>query len=129
MGQDTTIKFGGQPVFRQIINLMDKINLQGIINKHGSDHYYKTYKSRTQLVLMLFGILSRCDSMNEICEGMRAMGGKLNHIGLDKAPAKSTASDGLRNRPSKFFEDVYFSLIKKYQGFLSDSRTFGLTFK
>ncbi len=129
MGKDTTIKFVGQPVFRQIISLMDKINLQGIINKHGSDYYYKTYKSRTQLVLMLFGILSRCDSMNEICEGLRAMGGKLNHIGLDRAPAKSTASDGLRNRPSKFFEDVYFSLIKQYKSFLSDSRTFGLTFK
>lgn len=78
---------------------------------------------------MLFGILSRYDSMNEICEGLRAMGGKLNHIGLDRAPAKSTASDGLRNRPSKFFEDVYFSLIKQYKSFLSDSRTFGLTFK
>jgi hypothetical protein len=67
--------------------------------------------------------------MNEICEGLRAMGGKLNHLGLKKAPAKSTACDGLRNRPSKFFEDVYFSLADRYKGFLSDSRTFGLTFK
>lgn len=67
--------------------------------------------------------------MTEICEGLRAMGGKLNHLGLDKAPAKSTASDGLRNRDSKFFEEVYFSLVNHYQGFLSDSRTFGLTFK
>jgi hypothetical protein len=78
---------------------------------------------------MLFGILSRCDSMTEICEGMRAMGGKLNHLGLKKAPAKSTACDGLRNRSSYFFEDLYFSLVKRYQSFLSDSRTFGLTFK
>jgi len=78
---------------------------------------------------MLFGILSRCDSMNEICEGLRAMSGKLNHLGLKSAPAKSTASDGLRNRPSEFFEDVYFSLVTRYKSFLSDSRTFGLTFK
>jgi hypothetical protein len=78
---------------------------------------------------MLFGILSRCDSMIEICEGMRALGGKLNHLGLKNAPAKSTACDGLRNRDNRFFEDLYFSLVKKYQSFLSDSRTFGLTFK
>jgi len=78
---------------------------------------------------MLFGILSRCDSMTEICEGMRALGGKLNHLGMEKAPAKSTACDGLRNRDNRFFEDLYFSLVKKYQSFLSDSRTFGLTFK
>jgi hypothetical protein len=78
---------------------------------------------------MLFGILSRCDSMTEICEGLRALGGKLNHLGLQKAPAKSTACDGLRNRDSKVFEDLYFKLVDKYRSFLSDSRTFGLTFK
>jgi len=78
---------------------------------------------------MLFGILSRCDSMTERCEGLRAMTGKLNHLGLNKAPAKSTACDGLRNRDSKFFEELYFSLTRQYRSFLSDSRTYGLTFK
>jgi len=67
--------------------------------------------------------------MTEICEGLRALGGKLNHLGLEKAPAKSTACDGLRKRDNIFFEDLYFNLVKKYQSFLSDSRTFGLTFK
>lgn len=57
------------------------------------------------------------------------MGGKLNHLGLDSAPAKSTASDGLRNRDSRFFEALYFALANKYRSFLSDSRTYGLTFK
>jgi hypothetical protein len=67
--------------------------------------------------------------MPKVCEGLRAMGGKLNHLGMDQAPAKSTACDGLRNRSHKFFEDLYFTLAKHYQSFLSDSRTFGLTFK
>jgi hypothetical protein len=67
--------------------------------------------------------------MTGICEGLRAMAGKLNHLGLEKAPAKSTACDGMRNRDNKFFEDVYFKLVRQYQSFLSDSRTFGLTFK
>ncbi len=78
---------------------------------------------------MPFGIFSRCDSMTETCEGMRDLGGKLNHLGLDKAPAKSTAGEGLRNRDKRFFELLYFELVKKYQTFLSDSRTYGLTFK
>ena len=47
--------------------------------------------------------------MTEILEGLRVMGGKLNHLGLDQSPAKSTVCDGLRNRDSKFFEDVYFN--------------------
>lgn len=129
MSKIIEIKFVGQPIFRQIIHLVESIDIKGLIRKHNSDYYYKAYKSKTQLIVMLFGILSRCDSMNEICEGLRAMGGKLNHLGFTKAPAKSTASDGLRNRPSNFFEDVYFSLVDQYKSFLSDSRTFGLTFK
>jgi hypothetical protein len=67
--------------------------------------------------------------MTEISEGLGAIGGRLNHSGFEKAPAKSSACDGLRNRSSSFFEDLYFSLVKKYQTFLSDSRTYGLTFK
>jgi len=129
MGKITEIKLVGQPIFKQIINLVDKVDIQGLIRKHESDYYYKSFKTRTHLFTMLFGILSRCDSMTEVCEGLRAMGGKLNHLGMDQAPAKSTACDGLRNRSHKFFEDLYFTLVKHYQSFLSDSRTFGLTFK
>jgi hypothetical protein len=129
MDKSSEIRFVGQPIFRQIINLVDEVSCKGLIRKHRSDYYYKAFKTRTQLITMLFGILSRCDSMTEICEGLRALGGKLNHLGLEKAPAKSTASDGLRNRSHKFFEELYFNLINRYQGFLSDSRTFGLTFK
>ena len=129
MGKITEIKLVGQPIFKQIMNLVDKVDIHGLIKKHESDYYYKSFKTRTHLFTMLFGILSRCDSMTEICEGLRAMGGKLNHLGMDQAPAKSTACDGLRNRSHKFFEDLYFNLVKHYQSFLSDSRTFGLTFK
>jgi len=129
MDKITEIKLVGQPIFKQIMNLVDKVDINGLIRKHESDYYYKSFKTRTHLFTMLFGILSRCDSMTEVCEGLRAMGGKLNHLGMDQAPAKSTACDGLRNRSHKFFEDLYFTLVKHYQGFLSDSRTFGLTFK
>ena len=129
MGKDTEIKLVGQPIFKQILDLIERVNIPSIVKRHDADRYYKAFKAKTQLLTMLFGILSRCDSMTEICEGLRAMGGKLNHLGLNKSPAKSTASDGLRNRPNKFFEDVYFSLVDRYKSFLSDSRTFGLTFK
>ena len=129
MGKITEIKLVGQPIFRQIMNLVDKVDINGLIRKHESDYYYKSFKTCTHLFTMLFGILSRCDSMTEVCEGLRAMGGKLNHLGMDQAPAKSTACDGLRNRNHKFFEELYFTLVKHYHSFLSDSRTFGLTFK
>jgi len=129
MGKNTEIHLVGQPIFKQIIDLLGAINLESIIKRDEADRYYKSFKAKTHLITMLFGILSRYDSMGEICEGMRAMSGKLNHLWLKSSPAKSTACDGLRNRSDKFFEDVYFALVKHYESFLSDSRTYGLTFK
>ena len=107
MDKNNEIRFVGQLIFIQILRLIDDFDLRSLVSKHKSDYYYKAYKNRTQSITMLFGILSSCDSMTEICEGLRAMGGKLNHLGLQKAPGKSTASDGLRNRSHKFFEHEF----------------------
>lgn len=123
------VKLAGQPIYGQLLKLIDKWIFTGLVKEKKSDHYYKAYKSWDQMVTMLFGILSRCDSMGEICEGMKAMRGKLNHLGLTKAPAKSTASDGLRNRDNSFYEALYYKLAEQYKSFLSDSRTYGLTIK
>lgn len=108
MGKDTEIRHVGQPIYKQIISLLDAVNIQVLILRHDSDRYEKAFKSWMHLTTILLGILSRCDSMTEIYEGLRALGGKLNHFGFDKAPAKSTVCDGLRNRSSHFFEDLYF---------------------
>lgn len=60
--------------------------------------------------------------MTEICDGMRGLEGKLNYLGMDKSPAKSTAGDGLRGRDEAFFKEVYFMLLEHFNPFLSVSR-------
>ncbi|MFV0377709.1 MAG: DUF4372 domain-containing protein [Mangrovibacterium sp.] len=75
MGKNTEIKFVGQPIFKQVINLLEGINLTGLAKKHNTDYYYKAFKAKTHLITVLFGIFSRCDSMTEIYEGLRAMSG------------------------------------------------------
>ncbi|MBS1781852.1 MAG: hypothetical protein JSS78_02180 [Bacteroidetes bacterium] len=71
---------------------------------------------------MLFGILSRCDSMGEVCDGLRGLEGKLNYFGIDKSPAKSTVCDRLRGWEEAFFKDVYFMLSAHFKPLLSVSR-------
>jgi hypothetical protein len=129
MSKNTEIKLVGQPILSQLLQLIDKWSFKKLVKEKKSDHYYKAFKSWPHLVTMLFGIFSRCDSMAETCEGLRAMSGKLNHLDLEKSPAKSSAGDGLRNRSNEFFEALYYQLIKRYSSFLSDSRTHGLTIK
>ena len=129
MVKNTEIKLVGQPILKQVLNLVDSIMFKRLVLSNSSDKYYKSFKTWPHFVTMMFGILSRCDSMAETCEGLRAMSGKLNHLGLDKSPAKSSAGDGLRNRKADFFEALYYKLTVQYSSFLSDSQTYGLTIK
>lgn len=66
--------------------------------------------------------------MGEICDGMQSLAGKLNHLGLSAAPAKSTDGDGLRGRDHTFFREVYFMLLKHFDSLLSVSRIDNVSF-
>jgi len=90
MGKDSTKNLVGQPIFKQIIKMIPKDRFEILVGQCKSDRYYKAFFSWDQLVRMLFGIFSRCDSMREVCDGMRALGGKLNYLGMDCSPAPST---------------------------------------
>lgn len=118
----------GQPIFKQLLAFIPRNKFDLLVSKHKSDHYYKVFDAWTQLMTMLFGIFSRCDSMGEICDGMQSLAGKLNHLGLQKSPAKSTAGDGLRGRSNDFFKDVYFMLLDHFKPILSVSRMDNVSF-
>jgi len=129
MSKNAEIRLVGQPVIGQVLGMVERGMFERLVREHKSDRYYKAFKTWTQFVTMMFGILSRCDSMAETCEGMRTLAGKLNHLGLGKAPAKSSAGDGLRNRSHEFFEALYYELVRQNERFLSVSRIYGLTIK
>jgi hypothetical protein len=122
MGKDSKKHLVGQPIFKQIITLIPRDKFNELVIKCQSDRYYKTFFSWEQLVTMLFGIFSRCDSMGEVCDGMRALAGKLNYLGMESSPAKSTSGDALRDRSEELFRLFYFALIAHFSPFLSVSR-------
>ena len=126
--EDSSKHLVGQPIFKQILDLIPRNKFDRLVLNHQSDRYYKTFDSWTHLMTLLFGVLSRCDSMGEICDGMQALAGKLNHLGLSSAPAKSTAGDSLRGRDNEFFKEVYFMLLKHFESLLSVSRIDNVSF-
>ncbi len=129
MGKDSNKHLVGQPILQQILDLVPREVFDKLVLEHDSDKYYKTFDSSTHFVTMQFAILSRCDSTTEIASGMQALQGKLNHLGLDSSPAKSTIGDGLRNRKEEFFKELYFGLIDYYSTTLSVSREENVPFK
>lgn len=129
MGKDITKNLVGQPIFKQVMKILPREQFDLLVRQCGSDRYYKSFFSWEQLVVMLFGIFSRCDSMGEVCDGMRALAGKLNYLGMDSAPSKSTAGDALRDRDNELFKLYYFALIKYFEPLLSVSRKEKISFE
>lgn len=103
--------------------------LQKVANKLRSNDYYKRLSFRIHLVSLLYGLFSYCNGLRELWGGMLACEGKLAHLGLDKAPARSTLSDANTRRSYLYFELVYNELLKQYHSFISDSRLKGLSIR
>jgi len=122
MNIDSNKNYVGLPILKQVFDLMPIEEFEILVDTLETDRYYKRFFSRDQLMLMLFGILSRCDSMSEICDGLRAMAGSLNYFGMDCSPAKSTAGDALRDRSAELFHQYYDVLVKHFYSTLSVSR-------
>ena len=115
-------QFVGQPVLSQILNCIPTAIITKFCRKNQSNRYYKKLPVRVHLITLLYGVLSYCNGLRELCEGMLGCEGKLVHLGIDKAPARSTLSDANTNRSYLFFETLYFELLSQYHSFISDSR-------
>lgn len=122
-------KFAGQPVLSQILDVIPSSIIQAANRKHKSNRYYKRLPVRVHLVSLLYGVFSYCNGLRELCEGLLACEGKLSHLGLDKAPARSTISDANNRRSYQVFETIYYGLLRQYHSFISDSRLKGLSIR
>lgn len=112
-------KFTGQPALSQILDVIPSSIIHAANKKHHSNRYYKRLSLGVQLVSLLYGVFSYCNGLRELCEGLLACEGKLSHLGLDKAPARSTISDANNKRSYQVFETIYYGLLKQYHGFIS----------
>jgi hypothetical protein len=83
MRKDSKKNLIGQSIFKQILNLISKSVVNRVVIKHQSDHYCKSFSTLDGLITLLFGVFERCDSAREVCDGMAAMNGKLNYLGMD----------------------------------------------
>jgi hypothetical protein len=119
-------KFTGQPVISQILDVIPSSIINATNRKHKANRYYKRLPLRVHLVSLLYGVFSYCNGLRELCEGLLACEGKLSHLGLDKAPARSTISDANNKRSYQVFETIYYGLLSQYHSFISDSRLKGL---
>ena len=62
----------GQPLFSQVINLLDKAKLLQISREQGGGHYTKRFTVWVHLVVMPYTVIRRFDSLREITTSLLA---------------------------------------------------------
>lgn len=111
-----------KPVIRQVLDLIPAFILRNSITKFQSDKGCHKYKTYDQLVALSFGQLGKCYTLSDISCGLSISSTFLGDLNLKQNPAKSTMSDGNKQRDYRVFEDLYYQLLSYYARTLNNKR-------
>ncbi len=104
--------------------MLDKSKILEISREKGGEKYIKRFDGWVHLVVMLYAVIMRFDSLREITASLLAEARKLSHLGITFKIGRSTLADANKRRPETIFEDIYRHLYGTYRHCLSsDSRS------
>ena len=110
-------------MYGQLLNLLDKSKILRFSRENGGERYVKHFDAWQHLVIMLYAVIKRFDSLREITDSMFPEARKLAHLGVSLMPRRSTLSDANARRKECVFESIYRDLYATYKDELSsDSR-------
>ena len=101
--------FTGQPIYSQLLSLLDKCQIMRLSQEHSGERYTKRFDAWTHLVVMLYAVIKCFDSLREIAVSLLAEAPKLQHLGISTMGYRSTLSDANKCRP----EAIYVTKMKK----------------
>jgi hypothetical protein len=114
--------FTGQPIFNQILKFIPRSMVHAVSRELAADRYCKSFKTYEHLVTMLYAIFNQCTSLREVTTGLLAWDQRINHLGIQSHPRRSTISDANKRRTHEVFEKIYLNLLSRYKSILPDSR-------
>jgi hypothetical protein len=97
-------------LFSQILQIVPRISFARLVRECGAERHAKGFSSWDQYVAMLFCQFAQAKSLREISDGLAVTCGKLSHLGLSTAPAKSTLSYANAHRPWQLYQKAFFHL-------------------
>ncbi|MFH1980366.1 MAG: IS4 family transposase [Pseudomonadota bacterium] len=98
-------------LFSQLISIFDRSRFHKLVADRKAEKYAKGFSCWDQFVAMLFCQLAQAKSLREICGGLSCCAGKLRHLGVRRAPNKSTLSYANTHRPWQLFQDMFYQTL------------------
>ena len=106
-------------IFAQILQLFPRAEFENAVHKHGAQRHARGFTSWGQFIALLFCQLGHAKSLREICGGLAASEGKLRHLGVPEAPARSTLAYANEHRPwalyQTFLSNCWGSVSRRWE--------------
>jgi hypothetical protein len=101
----------GRTVFAQLLEHLPHKEFHKCVSRYGGERYAKNFSCWDQYLAMAFAQLTYRESLRDIETCLRAVGGKLYHLGFRTSVARSTLADANESRDWRIFADFAQALI------------------
>jgi hypothetical protein len=101
----------GSTVFAQLMDHLPAYEFQKCVTRYRGDYQQKSFSCWDQFLTMAFAQLTYRESLRDIEACLRAMGGKLYHMGFRGKLSRSTLADANESRDWRIYSDFAQVLI------------------
>ena len=112
----------GKYIFTQVCSLIPRQISQRLVSKYQGDYHVRDFNCTTQLRYMLFGQLTSCESLRDICLCLKAHEDILYALGMATSVNESLLSRANEKRDYRIYEGLGKALIKIVQPLYSKMR-------
>lgn len=112
----------GKYIFTQVCSLIPRQIFQRLVAKYQGDYHVRDFNCTTQLRYMLFGQLTSCESLRDICLCLKAHENILYALGIATSVNESSLSRANEKRDYRIYEGLGKALIKIVQPLYSKMR-------
>jgi len=102
---------GHSSLFSQLLCVVNRHQFERRVRESGAEKGAKGFSCWSQFVAMMFCQLAQAKSLREISDGLACCEGKLNHLGLEAGPKRSTLSYANARRPWQLFESLFYDQL------------------
>jgi hypothetical protein len=103
-------------IFGQLVRCFPRTVFEATVKEHRADKHSKGMSSWSQFIALLFCHLAGARSLREIVGGLAASEGKLKHLGVARAPKRSTLAYANEHRPWQLYRALFQQLLQLCQG-------------
>ena len=103
----------GKFVFAQIVEFIPRYEFEKCVERYKGDFHAKILNSYNHLLQLIFGQITACTSLRDICLCLKAHQNNLYHLGIRQQVNQSSLSRVNEKRDYRIFQDFGYHLIEQ----------------